>query len=229
LFIIFLFMETKPFEVIFEDDYLIAVDKRSGLLVVPTPKKEKYTLNSLIDIYLKEKNEKAFACHRLDRDTSGIILYAKDKNTQGAIMGQFRNQTVGKRYLAIVQGRVIKYRGIIKGYIKPKGKPPKFAITKYKVLKRFKKFSLLEVEPKTGRNNQIRIHLEQIGHPIVGERKYAIAKDWPIKFKRLCLHSCLLEFRHPVSKDLVRLSRDVPKDLREFLHSQGLELRFLGH
>ncbi|MBN2120014.1 MAG: RNA pseudouridine synthase [Candidatus Omnitrophica bacterium] len=218
-------MEIKYFDVVFEDEYLIVVDKKSGLLVLPTPKNEKHTLTNLLNEYLKNKKEKAYPCHRLDRDTSGLIVYAKDTNSQQAIMNQFKARTFRKKYLAIVQGRLVDFYGVIKGYIKVKQKPEKFAVTKYRVLRRFKGFSILEVEPKTGRTNQIRIHLSQIGHPVIGERKYAFAKDWPFKYKRLCLHSCFAEFRHPISNDLVRLFRDIPADMREFLKERGLDVR----
>lgn len=218
-------METNYFEIVFEDDYLIGVNKRSGLLVLPTPRNEKLTLSNLVNEYLKTKHEEGFACHRVDRDTSGLVLYAKDKISQQNIMGQFRLRRVKKRYLAIVQDRVKKSKGILKGYIKPKSKPPKFAVTKFKALQRSKKFSILEVEPVTGRSNQIRIHLFSIKHPIVGERKYAVAKHWPLKFKRLCLHAYFLQFRHPRSNDLVTLKIDIPKDMDDFLKSLGVYLK----
>jgi 23S rRNA pseudouridine1911/1915/1917 synthase len=218
-------MEVKYFDVVFEDEYVIVVDKKSGLLVVPTPKKERLTLTNLLNDYLEKKKEKAYPCHRLDRDTSGLIIYAKDTKSQQNIMDQFRAGVCRKKYLAIVQHRVIRPRAVLKGYIKPQGKAPKFAVTKFKVIKRFKKFTILEVEPKTGRTNQIRIHLAGIGHPVVGERKYTVAKRWPLQSKRLCLHAYYLGFRHPLSGDWVTLAQDIPADLKEFLQSLGVEFR----
>jgi len=218
-------MEVKSFQIVFEDEYLIVVDKRSGLLVVPTPDNEKHTLTSLLNEYLAAKKEQAYPCHRLDRGTSGLIIYAKTKKAEEAITAQFKAQSLRKKYLAIVQKRVIRSRAVIKGYIKPKGKPEKFAVTKFKVLRRFKKFSILEVEPKTGRTNQIRIQLNHIGHPVVGERKYVVARLWPIKSKRLCLHAYFLQFRHPESKDLVTLTIDIPQDIKNLLESLGVELK----
>jgi len=140
-------------------------------------------------------------------------------------MDQFRQHVVRKKYLAVVQARLKDSQRVVKGYIKPKQKPPKYAVTKFKVLRRFKKFSILDVEPKTGRTNQIRIHLVQIGHPIIGERKYTVAKKWPLRFKRLCLHAYFLELRHPESRDLLRITSDIPSDINDFLGGLGVELR----
>ena len=217
-------MNNMYFKVIFEDDFVIAVDKKSGLLSVPSPKGEKNTLTSLLNDALVSKHERAYPCHRLDRETSGLVLYAKDLRIQKDIMDQFRHHKIIKKYLAIAQGRVRYKEAVLKGYIKPKDKQSKFAITKFRVLSRSKSFSLLEVEPKTGRTNQIRLHLLKIGHPVVGERKYTVAKRWPLQFKRLCLHSYYLEFRHPESGDLVRLTSGIPLDMHEFLRSLGVSL-----
>ena len=218
-------METNDFHVVFEDDYLIVLNKKPGLLVVPTPKKERHTLTHLVNEYLKSKKEEALPCHRLDRDTSGLIVYAKNKMVQQDIMRQFQLRKVKKKYLAVVQGRVRKTRMTIKGYIKPRGKPPKFAVTHFRIVRRFKKFTILEVEPVTGRSNQIRIHLSSIHHPIIGERKYAVAKDWPLKFKRLCLHSYSVQLRHPVSRDMLSLETDVPSYFNDFLGSMGFSAK----
>lgn len=218
-------METKAFSVAFEDEFILIADKKSGLLVVPTPEKEAHTLTSLINDYLRPKKEEALPCHRLDRDTSGLIIYAKEPQVRQHIMQQFKEQALTKKYIALVQGRVVAPRGLLKGYVKPKGKPQKFAVTKFKVLRRFKKFSILEVEPKTGRSNQIRIHLCQMGHCVVGERKYTVAKNWPVKAKRLCLHAYFLQFCHPISGDKVILTRDIPDDFKSFLEDLGVSFR----
>jgi RluA family pseudouridine synthase len=218
-------MEIKGFSVVFEDEFILVADKRSGLLTVPTPEKETHTLSRFINDYLKDKKEQALPCHRLDRDTSGLIIYAKEAQVRQNIMQQFKEQACRKKYLALVQGRVVGSRGVLKGYIKPKGKPKKFALTAFKVLRRFKRFSILEVEPKTGRTNQIRIHLCEMGHCVVGERKYTVAKKWPIKSKRLCLHAYFLQFRHPISGDSVILTRDIPEDFKAFLEDLGVAFR----
>ncbi len=216
-------------EPVFEDDYVVVVNKRPNLLVVPAPGHTKPTLTDKVKDYLRNKSQTAFACHRLDKDTSGLVIYAKNRKAKSKIMEQFKEKQVTKKYLAVVQKKVLSDKLIIKKTIKPKGKPAKFAVTYCKTIKAFKDFSLLEVKPKTGRNNQIRIHLVQARHPIIGERKYTVAKRWPLKFKRVCLHSFFIKFRHPVSNDLVSLSCGIPQDIKEFLSGLGVRISLIQY
>ncbi|MEW5758367.1 MAG: RNA pseudouridine synthase [Candidatus Omnitrophota bacterium] len=202
-------------KVIFEDDWLIAVDKPPGILVVPTPKKEKHTLTAIVNTYLEKNNPNmhAYPVHRLDRDTSGIIIYAKDKATQAAIMRLFLERKIKKTYIAFVHGRLKKMSGLIDNKI-PEHDILKSAITKYQVLKDYSNYVKVLVRPITGRTNQIRIHFKQIGHPLVGERKFAFAKDYSLKFRRVALHAKSIEFVHPVTKRYLFLETELTKDLR---------------
>lgn len=200
--------------VVYEDDWLMVLDKPTGLLVIPTPKNEQRTLTSILNEDLKAKGlpYRLHPCHRLDRETSGLIIYAKSKSIQQKMMEEFREKKVRKAYIAFVQGFPSCDRGQIKNRIEGKS-----ALTKYKVIARKKNFTLLEVVPFSGRTNQIRIHLKQIGHPIVGETKYAFRRDFQLRSKRLCLHARELEFIHPVTAKHIRLSADLPLDLKKFL------------
>ena len=191
--------------IVYEDDFLLIVDKPSGLLTVPTPKNEKRTLTSILGLY---------PCHRLDRDTSGLIIYAKTKPIQQEIMEEFRQRLVKKTYIAFVQGIPHDQQGVIKNKIDGLS-----AQTSYKVIEKREDFAIVEATPLTGRTNQIRIHFKVIGHPILGETKYAFRRDFKIKAKRLCLHAARLEFKHPVNKKVVSLRSDLPKELQEFLNS----------
>ena len=160
-------------------DWLIVVDKPSGMLVIPTPKKETNTLTDILNRELDERGieANAYPCHRLDRETSGLIIYSKGKATQKLLMDQFQKREIKKSYIAIVQGDVRKGSDTINSAIFNRNKKrydP--AVTKYKVLERKGALTVLEVEPVTGRTNQIRIHLQKIGHPIVGESVYAFRK-----------------------------------------------------
>ena len=204
------------YSIVFEDDYLLVVDKSSGLLVIPTPKGEKNTLTDLLNNYLAAKypdqNVKAHPCHRLDRETSGLILYAKGKVMQQKVMDQFHQKQVGKKYLAFVQGRPKKQTGLIN--YKLEGNE---AATKYQVVKYYNTgYTRVEVEPLTGRTNQIRLHFKMIGHPVVGERKFAFAKDYPVKARRLMLHSSFISFIHPVTNEPVSFSSNLPEDMLSF-------------
>lgn len=204
--------------IIYEDDWLLAVNKPSGLLTIPTPKNELRTLTSILNEDLKQKGVpwRLHPCHRLDRETSGVIIYAKGKSIQKKMMDEFKRKKIKKTYIAFVQGVIPKNYGEIKESIEGQG-----AITKYKVIQRRKDFTVVEVMPLTGRTNQIRIHFKQISHPLLGETKYAFRRDFKIKSKRLCLHAKMLEFIHPVAKKHIHLSIDLPEDLREFLQKHA--------
>ncbi len=201
-------------DIIFEDDSIVVVNKRSGVLVIPSPKNEQNTLTDGLNLYLKNKNEdcKAHPCHRLDRDTSGVIVYAKGKSNQKLIMDQFHNNQVTKSYIAIARGKILKENGTIDFKIENKE-----AITKYKVLKSNDSYTVVEVRLLTGRTNQIRIHFSQIGHPLLGETKFAFRKDFKIKLKHLALHSKKIEFIHPKSKEGVVFEADTPAYIEKFM------------
>ena len=194
--------------VIFEDDWLCVVDKPSGLLVIPTPKNENITLTNLLNEDLKRKGAlyRLHPCHRLDRETSGLIIYAKGKSIQKKMMDEFRARTVKKSYIAYLGGVLKSDAGSVNHPIEGQS-----ALTKYRVLERRKDFTVVEVSPVTGRTNQIRIHFKGIGHPVLGETKFAFRKDFLVKAKRLCLHARTLEFIHPVTGKKVALNREIPR------------------
>ena len=183
-------------------------------------------------------------CHRLDRDTSGVILFAKGKKNQKIMMEAFRQKKVRKIYIAFVHGRLKNRSGEIKSRIRDfdpsrfrRWLPPPYkslrdstgpalyqngtgqapwAVTRYRVIETKKDFSILEVTPVTGRTNQIRIHFSQLGHPLVGERKYAFGKDYALKFRRTALHALSLSFIHPVFKKEIRIHSPLPEDMEQF-------------
>ncbi|MBU1366554.1 MAG: RluA family pseudouridine synthase [Candidatus Omnitrophica bacterium] len=210
---------SKAFEIVFNDEYLIVVNKIAKILVQPSPKKEKYTLTSLLG---KETGRKVYPCHRLDRETAGLIIYAKSEAAQREIMREFKQGEVKKKYIALVKGKLSKKKGVLEGRIidregKIFGERPKQAKTIYRVLKEFNNFSMVELEPQTGRTNQLRIQLAKIGNPILGERKYAFRRDFAINVKRLALCAYSLSFTHPLSKERVNLEIPLPQDMETFL------------
>lgn len=209
----------KAFDIVFDDEYLIVLNKIAKILVQPSPKKEKNTLTSLLEEQIKQK---VYPCHRLDRQTSGLILYAKEPRVHNDVMMQFKRGEVKKRYYAFVKGILRKRRGILKGKIIDRearifSEREKEAVTFYRVLAECDDFSFLDLEPKTGRTNQLRIQLSNIGHPILGEDKYAFRRDFKVNFKRLALHAYLLSFRHPISKERIDLNIGLAEDMDMFL------------
>lgn len=203
--------------IVFEDGSLIVVNKPSGLLVTPTPKQERHTLTHLLNNLLCQRKSqvKVHICHRLDRETSGLIVYAKGKSNQQKIMEQFHKRQVRKRYIAFVHGHLKKDNGIIKYSLENRD-----ALTKYHILQCHpKRFSVVEVKPITGRTNQIRIHFKKLGYPLVGERKYAFGRDYALKFRRVALHASYLEFVHPVTGQVVLFHCDLPDDMKRLLNA----------
>ncbi|MDD5438675.1 MAG: RluA family pseudouridine synthase [Candidatus Omnitrophica bacterium] len=205
----------KPYTILYEDDVLIAVDKPSGILVIPAPGLEADTLTAALNKDLDGRGitVNAYPCHRLDRETSGVILYAKGKKAQKAMMEEFQKRAVKKTYVAIVQGSVKNDRGSVRQEIYNKNKKRlEPALTHYKVSCRKNGFTILEIEPVTGRTNQIRIHMKAIGHPVLGEDVYAFRKDFAIKAKRLMLHAHRVRFLHPVTGAPLTIESPVPAE-----------------
>ena len=218
-------MDGKRYRIIYEDEHIIVVDKPSGMLIIPTPKKETNTLTDLLNHELDARGIEvnAYPCHRIDRETSGLILFAKGKSIQAAMMEEFRNREVKKAYIAFVHGAVEKKFGTIKKAIFNKNKNRKEnAETKYTVVERQKDFTVVEAVPVTGRTNQIRIHLKLLGHPLVGESVYAFRKDFDLKFKRAALHASYLRFTHPVTKKTMEFKSLLPDDMKALCKREDL-------
>lgn len=197
----------KKLKILYEDKYLLAVSKESGKLTISDGKHFE-NLYDEVYTYLKQKNKnnKVFIVHRLDKDTSGIVLFAKDEKTKKFLQDNW-DKTV-RKYYALVCGKVKKSSDVLINYLKEtstllvydsKDKiNGKKAITKYNVIKQNNEYSLLDIEIETGRKNQIRVALNNINHSIVGDKKYCNIKKNPLR--RLCLHAYYLGFVHPITK-----------------------------
>lgn len=214
-------MKREKLDIIFEDKYIIAVNKPAGLFTISTDKEKYKTLFYQVFEYLKKKNKsnKVFIVHRLDKDTSGLVVFAKSESIKRNLQENW--DKVIREYIAVVNGRVEKNKGIIESYLKETKTllvystndkvHGKLAITEYEMLESNKLYSLLRINIKTGRKNQIRVHLNDINHSIVGDKKYGKIKTKGIN--RLCLHANYLEFIHPVTKELLKLKTEIPKEL----------------
>lgn len=216
----------KIIPVLYQDDQFIIFNKPAGLLAVPTPQNEPNTLVRIVNYqYGSGKGlEKLYPCHRLDRETSGIIIFARGVQNQEAMMKLFKDRLVKKKYIAFVHGRMQRPFGDLRSTIADPGDKKfrknvqgKLAVTKYKVKQQKKKFSVLEVEPVTGRTNQIRIQFSQIGNPLVGDRKFSFARDYALKFRRTALHAQSIEFKNPITKQVIHVTSVLPEDMEVFL------------
>lgn len=195
-------------DVIYEDDYFIAVNKPNGIVSVDDMK-SKYSIYSIVRNYINKQNKKLFILHRLDRDTSGILLFCKDVNIRDRMQNNWDN-VVSKRGYLVITPKFNNKMGSFKSYlyedrnyvVRSSNKPSdgKIAITNYKVIASNKKYSLLQVFLETGRKNQIRVHMQSLNKSVLGDKKYGGEKS-----DRLYLHSNILEFIHPVYNKLIEI------------------------
>ena len=190
-------MKKRKLDIIYEDKYLIIINKLPSMLV--------------------------FIVHRLDKDTSGLVIFAKSEKVKHLLQDNWEN--VKREYYAIVKGQLKENKKILQSYLKEtkthlvystKKSNGKLAITEYEVLKTNKLYSLLKINIKTGRKNQIRVQLNDIGNPIIGDKKYGC-----IKAKRLYLHAYYLEFIHPVTKELLSIKTNYPKEFNDLIQFEN--------
>ncbi len=205
-------------QIIYEDDDFIAIDKPSGLLSVENDKEKESAFGYVLE-YLQKKNRtlRPFILHRIDKETSGVLVFAKNVKIHSFLKLHWNEYIKIRQYHAVVEGNMEKKEDTIVSYLKenqnnivystldPSGQK---AITHYKVLKKNNEFSLLEVEIDTGRKNQIRVHMKDLGHSIVGDEKYGFLKN---PLKRLGLHASKLEFFHPFSKKIITIEAKTPR------------------
>jgi 23S rRNA pseudouridine1911/1915/1917 synthase len=206
--------------VVYEDESIVVVDKPSGLLTVATEKERVRTLFSALRLHANSKKppQKIFVVHRLDREASGLLVFAKTIEEKEYLQSQFKDHSAGRRYVAVVEGRVTPDEFTIKSYLAEnkalrvystrKISEGKLAITHVRVLKRNPKTTLIEVRLETGRKHQIRVHLAERGHPIVGDKSYGSGTN---PLRRLALHGAHLEFRHPRTGQVVKYDSGIPK------------------
>ena len=211
----------KNIDIIYEDKNIIVINKPSGLLTVATEKEKNKTAYHLVMEYLKKKNKnnRIFIIHRLDKDTSGIIMFAKNERAKHLYQDNW-NDIVKKRcYYAVIDGKMENKEGTIKSYLKENGnmvysvkdRSGKLAITEYKVLKERKNISLLDINLKTGRKNQIRVHMKENKTPILGDLKYGEKSKL---INRLALHAYKLELINPVTKKLLTFEINMPNEFK---------------
>ncbi|MFD0697875.1 RluA family pseudouridine synthase [Paenibacillus sp. GCM10027628] len=217
-------IEEVPFvgvKILHEDEDVIVIQKDAGLLSIAANAQEnELTAYRQLMAHVRNHDPKSriFVVHRLDRDTSGVMMFAKSEKVQQLLQNTWQESVKERTYVALVEGAVKKPEGKITSWLKenkslkmyssPYPNDGLYAETHYKVIQTDRSFSLLEVQLETGRKNQIRVHMQDIGHPIVGDKKYG-SKAKPIG--RLGLHARVLSFVHPVTGELLRFETEIPK------------------
>ncbi|TVY01270.1 RluA family pseudouridine synthase [Cohnella terricola] len=206
--------------ILHEDDAVIVVHKDAGLLSIATERETELTAYRQLTAHVRLADPRAriFVLHRLDRETSGVMMFAKSEQVQKKMQDNWKDIVKERTYVALVEGLVKKASGTISSWLKetstlkmyssPVPNDGQHAITHYKVLRASRNYSLLGIELETGRKNQIRVHMQDLGHPIAGDKKYG-SKTKP--FNRLGLHARVLAFEHPTTGKQLRFETDIPK------------------
>lgn len=206
--------------ILHEDESVLVIDKEAGLLSIASAQEKELTAYRQLMAHVRRShpNNRIFIVHRLDRDTSGVMMFAKSEAVQQALQQSWQESVRERSYVALVEGAVKQSEGRIESWLKetstlkmyssPTPNGGQLAITHYKTLEAGRDYTLLEVRLETGRKNQIRVHMQDLGHPIVGDKKYG-SKSKAIG--RLGLHARVLAFVHPVTGKLMRFQSAIPK------------------
>lgn len=218
-------MKKEKLKILYEDKYLIIVYKKSDLLTISTDKEKEKTLFHEVAEYEKKKNKnnKIFVIHRLDKDTCGLVMFAKDTKIKSIMQDNW--DKVIRKYVALTYGKIDKQKGVLvdylmeskthQVYITKNEKLGKKAITSYELIKQKGLYNLLDIEIKTGRKHQIRVQLANAGFPIVGDKKYSDKKS-PLRSLALCAN--YLEFNHPITGKKVIIKNDYPSNYDFFVN-----------
>ena len=219
-------LKGEKLSIIHEDDELIVINKTSGLISVASEKESEKTAFRLVSEHVQhnDANARVFVVHRLDEDTSGVLIFAKNPMLKEALQKDWNTIVKKRGYYAIVEGILEEEQGTVKSFLHKtktnmmysghKSKDGQYAETEYKVVKSNDKYTLVDVNIKTGRKNQIRVHMNDLGHPVVGDKKYGVKNSEAV---RLMLHAYELQFIHPLTNKLVKFKANTPKSFEELM------------
>ena len=214
--------------ILYEDAYIIVVEKKEGLLSVATDRQKERTAQHILNEYVKRQNprNRVFVVHRLDRETSGVMMYAKDEKTQHTLRDNWHEIVFDRRYVSVVMGDMEKDQGTVESWLTDRklyvsssdyDDGGKFSVTHYKTIKRANGYSLVELNLETGRKNQIRVHMQTLGHPVVGDLRYGCESD---PLGRLALHAFKLCFYHPVTGEVMQFETPYPGPFKNLMLSK---------
>lgn len=216
------FFKSRYVKILYEDPHIVVIEKAPGILSMAAGHASLH-VKRVLDDYFKKAGQKcrAHVVHRLDRDTSGLMVYAKDMETEQVLEHNWHNIVYDRRYVAVVSGEMEQDEGTVANWLKdnaayityssPSDNGGKYAVTHFRVLDRTTEHSLVEYQLETGRKNQIRVHSADMGHPVCGDVKYGNG-DNPLH--RLCLHAYMLCFYHPVTHERMEFETPIPTTFR---------------
>src|ERR1035438_2633346 len=220
---------SREIAVIYEDDAVVAIDKPAGLVAVPIKGSETPSAWAILSAEMKRQRQRAFVVHRIDRFTSGVLLFAKTDAGRDVLVRQFLKHTPVRQYLAVVRGRLAEREGKLVHYFRKEGMFQKLcpetdsgatrAELLYSVERPLRDASLVRVTLMTGLQNQIRVQFSAIGHAVIGDRKYHPAESSERRIARVALHASHLEFAHPITRERVSIDSELPADLRSLIQA----------
>ncbi len=216
----------KQIRLLYEDPDVIVIDKPAGMLSIASDKEKEKTAYHILTDYVREQHpeNRIFIVHRLDRDTSGVMLFARNETAKRIMQDHWKDRVKDRAYLALVEGKMEKNTGRVHSWLKEtrthlvyscgENQGGQEALTRYQCLHSAFGYSLLEIRLETGRKNQIRVHMKDLGHPIAGDKRYG-ARTNPLE--RLGLHAHILEFIHPITHETLRFETEIPRGFQKML------------
>ena len=224
-------LNSRFVKLVYEDHHIIVIEKAPGILSMAN-NHSAFCVKTILDEYLHRSHQKctAHVVHRLDRDTSGLMVYAKNMKAEQILEDNWHDIVTDRRYIAVLSGKMEQKKGMVESWLKenkqmvtyssPVEGDGKYALTRFRTIKTNEKHSLVELKLETGRKNQIRVHMADISHPVCGDEKYGNGDN---PRDRLCLHAYRLCFYHPMTSELLRFETPIPKAFKEILSSKEKE------
>ena len=221
--------QSKFLKIVYEDAQIIVIEKNIGILSMASTQGQ-FCVKTVLDDYFRKSRQKctAHVVHRLDRDTSGLLVYAKTIEAEQILEHNWRQIVTDRRYYALASGEMQQKKGVVESWLKdnkayityssPTDNGGKYALTHFRTLRTGNGYSLVELKLETGRKNQIRVHLQDLGHPVCGDIKYGNGDD-PIG--RLCLHAYRLDFYHPITNERLHFETPTPKAFLSVFKEKG--------
>lgn len=217
-------------KIVYEDQFIIVIEKKEGLLSVATERQKERTAQQILNEYVQRSGRqfKTFVVHRLDRDTSGLMMFAKDEKTQRKLRDNWHDIVTDRRYVAVVTGEMEKDKDTVVSWLTDKtiyvsnstyDDGGSKSVTHYRTIKRANGLSLIELELETGRKNQIRVHMQSLGHPLIGDGRYG-GEIAPNPIGRLALHAFKLCFYHPVTNEIMQFETPYPAPFKRLFLKQ---------